>query len=90
MPHGLPPGRARLCVRPHALAFAAEGCDNSFVATVRDVVWQGDLHSIELDVHGETARLVCTPLREPPAPGATVEVFFATDDATLIADERSE
>jgi 2-aminoethylphosphonate transport system ATP-binding protein len=87
MPHGLPPGRARLCVRPHALAFSGEGCDNSFAAVVRDVVWQGDLHSIELDVGGETARLVCTPLREPPLPGTQVQVHFATDDATLIRDE---
>lgn len=86
MPHGRPAGAARLCIRPHALAFEPQGRDNSFAATVRDVVWQGDLHSIELDVLGETARLVCTPLREPPLPGAAVQVHFATDEATLIPD----
>ena len=88
MPHGKPTGRARLCVRPHALAFSPEGRDNCFSATVRDVVWQGDLHAIELDVHGETARLVCTPLREPPLTGTPVQVYFATDDGTLIPEDR--
>jgi 2-aminoethylphosphonate transport system ATP-binding protein len=87
MPHGRLWGKARLCVRPHALAFSPVGRDNTFSAIVRSVVWQGDLHSIELDVSGETARLVCTPLREPPLPGARIEAHFATDEATLIPDE---
>jgi 2-aminoethylphosphonate transport system ATP-binding protein len=86
-PHGLPTGKARLCVRPHALGFSAAGRDNTFSAVVRSVVWQGDLHSIELDVGGETARLVCTPLRAPPASGTPIEAHFATDEATLIPDE---
>ena len=90
MPHGRPAGGARLCVRPHALSFTSEERENSFVATVRDIVWQGDLHSIELDVFGAIVRLVCTPLREPPLPGSAVRVHFATDDATLIADETGE
>jgi 2-aminoethylphosphonate transport system ATP-binding protein len=91
IPHGRPGRAAQLCVRPHALAFTEDdGRDNSFTATVRDVVWQGDLHTIELDVVGETARLVCTPLREPPLSGSQVRVHFATDDATLIADDPGE
>jgi 2-aminoethylphosphonate transport system ATP-binding protein len=90
MPHGKPAGAARLCVRPHALKFSDDEADNSFHATVTDVTWQGDLLSIELDVAGETARMVCTPLREPPRRGARVEVHFATDDATLIAEDAGE
>jgi 2-aminoethylphosphonate transport system ATP-binding protein len=90
MPHGRLTARTRLCIRPHALAFSPEGRENSFVATVRDVVWQGDLHSIELDVLGETARLICTPVRQPPLAGTQVQVYFATDDATLIADDPGE
>ena len=87
MPHGRPSRTALLCVRPHALAFSPEGRDNSFPATVQSAVWQGDLHSIELDVLGETARLVCTPMQEPPLPGSQVQVHYATDEAVLIPDE---
>ncbi len=86
-PHGTMQGPVRLCVRPHALRFAPQPGDNVCDAVVRDIVWQGDLHSIELDVGGEVARLICTPLREPPAPGTPIKAHFATDDATLIADE---
>jgi 2-aminoethylphosphonate transport system ATP-binding protein len=48
------------------------------------VTWQGDQHSVDLDVAGNPLRLVCTPMREPPAPGAQVVVHFAAEDATLI------
>ena len=84
IPHGRPPGIARLCVRPHALAFQQQDRDNAVSAVVRDITWQGDLHNIGVEIAGEPARLVCTPLREPPAPGTPVTLYFATDDATLI------
>ena len=89
MPNGRPSGQALLCIRSHALSFEPEGRDNSFVATVADVTWQGDLHSIDLDVAGEFARLVCTPLREPPRRGTQVTLYFATDDATLISEDEN-
>ncbi|MEJ1977097.1 MAG: TOBE domain-containing protein [Acetobacteraceae bacterium] len=74
-----------LCVRPHALALApAPGLANSLPATVQTVQWQGDLHSLELDIAGTTMRMVCMPLREPPLPGTAVHIHFAADDASLI------
>jgi 2-aminoethylphosphonate transport system ATP-binding protein len=74
-----------LCVRPHALTLEAHpSLVNTLPATVRSVEWQGDQHSLELDMAGTIVRLVCMPLRDPPLPGAAVQVHFAADDASLI------
>ena len=76
-------GAALLCIRPHALSLAPGG-GNALPAVVRSVVWQGDLHAVELEAAGQTVRLVCMPLREPPAPGAVVQLHFSAEDAVLI------
>jgi 2-aminoethylphosphonate transport system ATP-binding protein len=80
------PGPALLCVRPHDVSLhpVAVQPANALAATVQGVTWQGDQHSVDLDVAGNPLRLVCTPMREPPAPGAQVVVHFAAEDATLI------
>ena len=87
MPHGRPSGPICLCVRPHALAFDAEGRENSVTAVVREVTWMGDLDSIDVEIAGVPARMICTPMREPPQQGAQVTLHFATDDATLIPED---
>jgi 2-aminoethylphosphonate transport system ATP-binding protein len=82
-------GRALLCVRPHDVSLhpVAVQPSNALIGTVLGVVWQGDQHSIDLDVAGTALRVVCTPLREPPGPGALVAAYFAAEDATLIPHE---
>lgn len=82
-------GAALLCIRPHDVSFnpVSVAPANTLTGTVTSVTWQGDLHSIDMDVHGETLRVVCTPLREPPAPGAKMPVHFAAEDATLMPHE---
>ncbi len=77
-----------LCIRPHAVSLQPAGrpC-NRLIGTVRAVQWQGDLHNITFEAHGALARMICTPLREPPQPGAAVEVYFAPEDATLIPED---
>ena len=89
MPRGEVRGRALLCIRPHDVSFAPASVApyNTLVGMVAGVTWQGDLHSIDLEVSGETLRVVCTPLREPPAPGTHVPVHFAAEDATLMPHE---
>jgi 2-aminoethylphosphonate transport system ATP-binding protein len=84
-------GAALLCVRPHDVSFAPVSIApyNTLLATVTDVTWQGDLHSIDLTVFGASLRAVCTPLREPPAAGTQVTVHFAAEDATLIPADAS-
>jgi 2-aminoethylphosphonate transport system ATP-binding protein len=88
-PHGVPRGAACLCIRPHALLLAPDAeHGNTLAATVRGVTWQGDLSVLDLDIAGSEARLICTPLREPPAPGTPLAVHFATGDATLIPGDE--
>ncbi len=81
----LPGAEALLCIRPHALTLAAsDAADNALPGTVRAVQWQGDLHNIELEAVGVPLRMVCTPLRDPPPPGAPATLHFPPDEATLI------
>jgi 2-aminoethylphosphonate transport system ATP-binding protein len=82
----MPDGPCLLCVRPHALALGGGDHANALEGVVRGIVWQGDLHSLELDVQGHAVRLVCAPLRDPPRPGDAVRAHFDPDDATLIAE----
>jgi 2-aminoethylphosphonate transport system ATP-binding protein len=77
-------GAERLvCIRPHALRFA-DGAGNVVHATVEDVQWQGDHHAITFDCAGAKLRLVTKPLRERLERGASVDLIFDPDDATLI------
>jgi 2-aminoethylphosphonate transport system ATP-binding protein len=87
--HRIARGPALLCVRPHDVSLRPVQVQpsNTLTGIVRGVTWQGDLHSIDLDVVGHALRLICTPLREPPTPGAQVVVHFAAEDATLIPHE---
>ena len=90
-PHGLLPGQGcLLCIRQHDITLRpAEGPANTLAGIVRAVRWQGDLHSILLDVEGCQLRLSCTPLREPPPVGAVAQVHFAAADASLIPEEAA-
>ncbi|SED42735.1 2-aminoethylphosphonate transport system ATP-binding protein [Rhizobiales bacterium GAS188] len=92
-PHRLPEGSACLiCVRPHDLRLhdlrlqPGEAAANALTGSVRAVQWQGDLHSIALDVGGHELRLNCTPLSEPPEPGASLALSFNPADATLVPE----
>ncbi len=81
--------QALLCVRAHDLSLAPVSVlpANALTGTVRDLVWQGDQQSIDLDVGGHALRVVSLPMREAPAPGARMTVYFAAEDATLIPYE---
>jgi len=84
--HGLPEGGDCLvCVRPHDLRLEkGEASANSLSGVVRSVQWQGDLHSIALDVQGHLLRLASTPLADPPAPGATLTLHFDPTKVTFL------
>ncbi|MDQ0391841.1 ABC transporter ATP-binding protein [Labrys monachus] len=84
--------KALLCVRPHDLVLRRDEIHcNAVTGTVQAIQWQGDLHALTVEVGGNASpvRVVSAPLREPPAPGTTVELYFAAEDATLIADEAA-
>jgi 2-aminoethylphosphonate transport system ATP-binding protein len=87
-PHTLPAGKqALLCIRPHAIAMTAGTRENHFAGVVREVIWHGERHSVELEVPGGVLRLSALPMRTPPSRGTSLTVHFHTDDATLIADD---
>jgi 2-aminoethylphosphonate transport system ATP-binding protein len=79
--------KALLCIRPHAVGLIDEGSANRIRGTVKEVIWRGDTHSIELDVLGGTLRLSVLPMRDPPQRGAQVVARYHTDEATVIADD---
>jgi 2-aminoethylphosphonate transport system ATP-binding protein len=89
--HGLADGSdCLLCVRPHDIRLgAAAGTDNALSGTVRSVLWQGDLQSVELDVGGHVLRLTCAPMHEVPAPGAALALSFSASEATLVPESTA-
>jgi 2-aminoethylphosphonate transport system ATP-binding protein len=86
MPHGRPNGHGTwLCVRPRAVSLS-DGGENVLHGTVRGVLWQGDQHSITLDVQGHEVRVVSAHLDDEPGVGDVVAARFAARDATLVSD----
>ncbi len=87
----LRPGtRCLLCVRPHDLELREPAAPaNILDGHVQTVLWQGDQHSIVVDVEGVTLRVAALPAAEPPPVGAAVKVYFAAERASLIADDAA-
>jgi 2-aminoethylphosphonate transport system ATP-binding protein len=79
-----------LCVRPHDIRLgAAAGGDNALSGTVKSVLWQGDLQSVELDVAGHALRLTCAPMHDVPEPGAALALSFSAVEATLVPESAA-
>jgi 2-aminoethylphosphonate transport system ATP-binding protein len=89
--HGLADGSdCLLCVRPHDIRLgAAAAGDNALSGTVKSVLWQGDLQSVELDVAGHALRLTCAPMHDVPEPGAALALSFSAVEATLVPESAS-
>ena len=85
----LRPGQpCSLCVRPHDLTIQPPGePGNVLDGQVQSVLWQGDQHSIAVEVRGTTLRIASVPLAEPPAIGSPVRVHIPADSASLIAHD---
>ena len=81
--------KALLCVRPHHVAFRPTpgAAQNLLAGTITAARWQGELHHVEVDVQGETMRLLETSLRAVPERGTAVTLHFAAEDATLLAQD---
>ncbi len=77
-----------LCVRPHDLRLdPAPSAGNRLEGRVHTALWQGDQHSIALELGGMILRLASAPLSEPPPAGAILRVHFAAEAATLIPED---
>jgi len=61
---------------------------NALTGTVREVVWQGDQISIDIDVVGNALRVVALPMHTAPAVGSELTVHFGAENATLIPYEE--
>ncbi|HZS84057.1 MAG TPA: ABC transporter ATP-binding protein [Stellaceae bacterium] len=87
--HGLPAGsECLLCIRPHDLRIhAGDPATAPLRGTVRAVQWQGEMHSIALEVGGHPLRLTCAPLKAPPEPGEMLALHFDPEDATLVPED---
>ncbi len=90
--HGLPPGTdCLICVRPHDFRPGAgdEGM-NRLSGTVASVQWQGDVHNITFETGGCLLRMSLPPLRDPPLPGAALEVHFNPAEVTLVPEDGTD
>ncbi|MFJ4983115.1 ABC transporter ATP-binding protein [Streptomyces sp. NPDC088732] len=77
-----PGAEATLCVRPHAVGLG-DG-PNPLPGTVTGIQWRGATHRLLVETAGHQLMADVTELRDPPAPGDTVTVHFAPDDAVLL------
>jgi 2-aminoethylphosphonate transport system ATP-binding protein len=78
-----------LCVRPQHVTLTPEDeRANKVSGALREVHWQGELTHLALEIDSTVARVATT--RQPaslPKIGASIDLFFAPSDASLIADE---
>jgi 2-aminoethylphosphonate transport system ATP-binding protein len=88
VPVTLEPGAdCLLCVRPHDLALSRGNEENCLEGRVESALWQGDQHSIVIEVDRQSLRIASAPLPEPPLPGTPLRVHFPADNAILIPED---
>ncbi|MDE1996481.1 MAG: TOBE domain-containing protein, partial [Rhizobiaceae bacterium] len=87
--HRLPQGSdCLLCARPHDFRLDPPMADyNKLTGTVRSVQWQGDTHSVTLEVEGHEVRVTSVPMHQPPVPGAELHLHFNPSDVTLVPED---
>jgi len=74
-------------VRPHDLTLSRGDEENALEGRVESALWQGDQHSIVIEVDRVSLRIASAPLPEPPLPGRALRVHFPAENATLIPDD---
>jgi 2-aminoethylphosphonate transport system ATP-binding protein len=89
--HGLPASKdCLLCVRPHDFRFSRTAAEpNTISGTVISVQWQGDVHSITLNIGGEEVRMTSAPMGNPPRIGDAISVHFNPAEVTLVPEDAS-
>ena len=88
VPANLEPGaQCLLCVRPHDLTLSQGKEETALEGRVESALWQGDQHSIVIEVDRVSLRIASAPLPEPPLPGRALRVHFPAENATLIPED---
>ncbi|MEU6506634.1 ABC transporter ATP-binding protein [Streptomyces sp. NPDC046942] len=86
--HAVAGARATLCVRPHVVGLGqgpgpGPG-SNQLTGVVREIQWRGATHRLYVEVGGHTVMADVRELKDPPAHGESVSLYFAPDDAVLL------
>ncbi|MGZ9931131.1 ABC transporter ATP-binding protein [Streptomyces sp. NC-S4] len=83
-----PGSTATLCVRPHLLGLGRDRDrgtgTNALSGTVAEVQWRGSTHRLYVDVGGHRVKADLPELRETPALGDRVTLYFEPRDAVLL------
>ena len=80
--------RCLLCIRPQNIVLSGDAQHtNRITVRLRETHWQGELTHLVCDVEGVPVRVVATRLPALPAPGETIDLFFAPGDAILLPDD---
>ncbi|MFD8392166.1 ABC transporter ATP-binding protein [Streptomyces sp. NPDC059680] len=74
--------RATLCVRPHVIGLG-QG-PNQLTGVVREIQWRGATHRLYVEVEGHSVTADVRELKDPPALGDPVSLYFAAEDAVLL------
>ena len=82
-----PGAQCLLCARPHDLTLSRGDEENALEGRVESALWQGDQHSIVIEVDRVSLRIASAPLPEPPLPGRALRVHFPAENATLIPED---
>ena len=80
-----------LCIRPQHLTLTPDvERSNKVVGVLKETHWQGELTHLEFEVANATVRMATT---QPPAilpkAGASLDLYFAPSDASLIAEDAN-
>jgi 2-aminoethylphosphonate transport system ATP-binding protein len=80
-----------LCIRPQHLTLTPDAeRSNKIVGILKETHWQGELTHLEFEVANAPVRMATT---QPPAilpkAGASLDLYFAPSDASLIAEDAN-
>jgi len=82
-----PEGQPLLCVRPQHIALRPEGDQSNHVpGRVQEILWQGELTHLVVDVGVGALRVVATRLSRTISRGDLIDLFFAADDAHILSE----
>ena len=81
-------GKALLCIRPQNLTLAPDNARaHRLTGRLMNVHWHGELLHLDVEIGATPARVVVTRLPSMPELGTALDLFFASEDASLIPDD---
>jgi 2-aminoethylphosphonate transport system ATP-binding protein len=82
-----PEGQPLLCVRPQHVSLRPESDQSNCVpGRVKEILWQGELTHLVVEVPGGAMRVVATRPSRQISREDLIELFFAADDAHILSE----